>query len=72
MSNLVMLRWYDETSREGMFYDTLLNQVFANFEWEPESHALATKAKQGDVFKAQTVVDTTFKQIVRIERVATQ
>lgn len=62
----VMLRWYDEISREGIFVDTELNRIFANFELEDYSHEIALKAKTGDVFEALIVRDVTFTQIARL------
>lgn len=67
-NRIVTLHWYDEASQEGYFKNTAGDPLFANFEWEPESHAAATASAKGDKFAAQIIVDTTFKQIVRIER----
>lgn len=64
----VTLHWYDRISSEGLFKTKDGNPVLANFELEPESHELALKGENGQVFQAVIVRTPEFTQIACIKK----
>lgn len=65
---IVTLHWYDDYSFSGSFKNSQGQTIYADFEWEEESHRLSMEAQIGDEFVAEIVSDTTFKQIARITK----